>query len=86
MHEALKVDLSEDLLRLKCPQLLLIGDSGLIGKDSDYGSGWKKVKRVCPDVEMAIIPGAEGTYCVVTHPAEVAEEVIRFLSKRPIVG
>jgi pimeloyl-ACP methyl ester carboxylesterase len=86
MHEALKVDLSEDLLRLKGPQLLLIGDSGLIGKDSDYGSGWKEVKRVCPDAEMAIIPGAEGTYCVVTHPAEVAKEVIQFLSKHPIAG
>jgi hypothetical protein len=84
MHEALNVDLSEDLHRLKGPQLLLIGDSGLIGKDSDYGSGWKEVKRVCPDAETAIIPGAEGTYCVVTHPAEVAKEVIRFLSKHPM--
>ena len=86
MHVALQVDLTGDLPKLKGPQLLLVGDSGLIGKDSDYGSGWKEVKRLCPDVEMAIIPGAEGTYCVVTHPAEVAKEVIAFLSKHRIMG
>jgi hypothetical protein len=30
----------------------------------------------------AVIHGAEGTYCVVTHPAEVSKEVIRFLKKK----
>ncbi|MBW2030132.1 MAG: alpha/beta hydrolase [Deltaproteobacteria bacterium] len=78
MHAALDVDLTEDLQRIKAPQLILIGDRGSLSKDSDYGSGWKDVLRLCSDVELAVIHGAEGTYCVVTHPAEVAKEVIAF--------
>jgi len=81
MHEALKVDLSEDLKKIKAPQLLLVGDSGSLSKDSDYGSGWKDVLSLCPDAEVVIIRGAEGTYCVVTHPAEVSKAVIQFLNK-----
>jgi len=68
------------------PQLLVVGDSGIIGKDSDYGSGWKSVQDVCQDVELAAIPDAEGTYCVVTQPAIVAQEIIRFFDKHPIVS
>jgi pimeloyl-ACP methyl ester carboxylesterase len=86
MHEALEVDLSADLGGIDVPQLLVVGDSGIIGKDSDYGSGWKSVKDVCQDVELAVIPDAEGTYCVVTHPAIVAKEIIRFFDKHPIVS
>jgi pimeloyl-ACP methyl ester carboxylesterase len=84
MHEALDVDLTEELQKIRVPQLILIGDSGAIGKNSDYGSGWKEVQRLCHDVEVVVISGAEGTYCVVTHPAEVAKEVIPFLKKNRI--
>ena len=85
MHKAMEVDLSDDLLRIEAPQLILIGDSGSLSKDSDYASGWKGVQRVCPHVEEAVIAGAEGTYCVVTHPAEVAGKVVSFLKKNPII-
>jgi pimeloyl-ACP methyl ester carboxylesterase len=81
MHDALQVDLTDDLPKIRAPQLIIVGDSGPIGKDSDYGAGWKDVQRLCSDVDVAVIPGAEGTYCVVTHPAEVAKEVIGFLKK-----
>jgi pimeloyl-ACP methyl ester carboxylesterase len=81
MHEALKADLTEDLQKMKAPQLLLVGDSGSLGKDSDYGSGWRDVQRMCPDAEVAVINGAEGTYCVITHPAEVAKAVTGFLKR-----
>jgi pimeloyl-ACP methyl ester carboxylesterase len=84
MHEALKVDLTDDIAKIKAPQLLLIGDSGSLGKDSDYGSGWRDVQRLGSNVEVAVIHGAEGTYCVITHPAETAKEVIRFLKKNAI--
>ena len=83
MHAALEVDLSADLAKIKAPQLLLVGDSGSLSKDSDYGSGWKDVKKAGTNVEVAVIHGAEGTYCVITHPAEVSKAVIRFLSKKP---
>jgi hypothetical protein len=84
MHEALEVDLTDDLPKIKAPQLILVGDSGSLSKDSDYGSGWKDVKRLGSNVEVAVIRGAEGTYCVVTHPAEVSKEAISFLKKHPI--
>ena len=84
MHRAMDVDLTEDVKKIKAPQMLLVGDSGSLGKDSEYCAGWKAVKEFCPDAEVAVIVGAEGTYCVVTHPAEVSSEVIRFLKKHPI--
>ncbi len=80
MHDALDVDLSEDLSRIEAPQLLVVGDSGIIGKDSDYGSGWKDVEQAGKNVDVAVIPGAEGTYCVVTHPAVVSREIVRFFT------
>ncbi|MCK4986433.1 MAG: alpha/beta hydrolase, partial [Desulfobacterales bacterium] len=61
MHEALKVDLTDDLAKIKAPQLLLVGDSGSLGKDSDYGSGCRDVKKLFSNVEVAVIHGAEGT-------------------------
>jgi pimeloyl-ACP methyl ester carboxylesterase len=85
MHEALEIDLSSDLPEIQAPQLIVVGDSGIIGKDSDYGSGWKEVERVGKNVETTVIPGAEGTYCVVTHPALVANEIIKFFKKHPIL-
>lgn len=84
MHEALHIDLTQDLARISSPQLILVGDSGPIGKDSDYASGWKAVQKLSPDVEVEVLPGAEGTYCVITHPVEVSEKVVGFLRKHKI--
>jgi len=86
MHEALKVDLTRDLKEIKAPQMLLVGDRGPLSKDSDYGSGWKDVQNLCPHVEVAIINNAEGTYCVISHPAEVSRVVTAFLKRHPING
>ena len=81
MHKALDVDLTEDLRSIKSPQLILIGDRGPLGKDTDYASGWKEVQRLCPDVSLIVVKGAEGTFLPITHPAEVGKEVIGFLQK-----
>ena len=86
MHEALEVDLSDDLPRIGAPQMVLIGDTGSLSMDSDYGSGWKDVKRLCSQVEVKVIQGGEGTYCVVTHPGEVAEALIDFLKRHKMGG
>jgi pimeloyl-ACP methyl ester carboxylesterase len=86
MQAALDVDLSEDLPKIQAPQLIVIGDSGPLGRDSDFGSGWRAVQRRSRNVELAAIPKAEGTYCVVTHPARVAREIVRFLGKNRITA
>jgi len=84
MHDALDVDLTQDIPRIDAPQLLVVGDSGVIGKDTDYGSGWKAVEQNGKNVETAVIPGAEGTYCVVTHPAVVAGQIVPFFGKHAV--
>lgn len=84
MHEALKIDLTEDLRKIKSSQLLLLGDRGPMSKDSDYGSGWKEVQRLCPDIEVIIIPNSSGTVCVLEVPAKVSKTAIGFLQKHPI--
>lgn len=86
MHEALQIDLTEDLQKIKSPQLLLLGDRGPMSKESDYGSGWKEVQRLCRDVETVIIPNASGTVCVIEKPAGVSKVVIEFLNRHRIVG
>jgi pimeloyl-ACP methyl ester carboxylesterase len=86
MHQALDVDLTGDLSKIKAPQMILVGETGPLGKDTDYASGWREFKRFCPDTEFEVIRGSNGTFHVLTHPAEVAREVIRFLSKHPITG
>ncbi|MBW2637159.1 MAG: alpha/beta hydrolase [Deltaproteobacteria bacterium] len=84
MHDAFDADLSGDLPKIKAPQMILIGDTGSIGKESDYASSWKDVQKVCSNVEVSIVPGGEGTYCVVTHPEAVAEHLLRFLQEHRI--
>jgi pimeloyl-ACP methyl ester carboxylesterase len=86
MHEALHVDLTEDLRKIQAPQLLLVGDSGPLSKDSEYGSGWRELQSLCPDVEVAVIPDASGTYCVIEKPADVARHVAEFLNRHKISG
>jgi pimeloyl-ACP methyl ester carboxylesterase len=84
MHRALDVDLTEDLREIKTPQMILVGETGPLGKDTDYASGWREFKRFCPDTEFEVIRGSNGTFHVLTHPAEVARVVFGFLRKHGI--
>ena len=84
MHKALDVDLTEDLQKIKAPQMILVGETGPLGKDTDYASGWREFKRFCPDTELEVIRGSNGTFHVLTHPAEAANVVVSFLSKHQI--
>lgn len=81
MHKALDVDLTKELQRIKVPQMILVGEKGPLGKDTDYASGWREFKRFCPETEFEVKRGSNGTFLVLTHPAEVAKVVIDFLSK-----
>jgi len=80
MHDALDIDLAEDVRKIKAPQLIVVGGRGPLGKHSDYTSGLRDFQRWWPDVQVVVIGGAEGTFHVITHPEEVAREVIDFLN------
>ncbi len=84
MHQALDVNLTGDLPRIRAPQMILVGETGPLGKDTDYASGWREFKRFCPDTEFEVIRGSNGTFHVLTHPAEVTRVVTDFLKKHPI--
>jgi len=84
MREALQIDLTEDLLKVRAPQMILLGDTGPLGKDTDHAAGWKDVKKLCPDTEVAVVPNASGTVCVLEKPGEVARHVINFLTRHKI--
>ncbi len=84
MHQALDVDLTGDLPRIGAPQMVLVGETGPLGKDTDYASGWREFKRFCPDTEFEVIRGSNGTFHVLTHPAEVTRVVADFLKRHPI--
>jgi pimeloyl-ACP methyl ester carboxylesterase len=82
MHDALDVDLAEDVPKIKAPQLIVVGGSGPLGKDTDYASGLRDFQGWWPDVKVVVIGDAQGTFHVITHPQEVAKEVIPFLNER----
>jgi len=70
--------------KIKAPQLIVIGGGGPLGKDTDYASGSGGFQRLWPDIRVVVIGGAEGTFHVITHPEEVAREVIEFFKKHRI--
>ena len=83
MQEALHTaDLTQDVGRIKSTQLVLMGDSGPFG---EIGAElWEEITKLTPNAERKIIPGTQGTYCVIEKPGEVAQVVIDFLSRHKI--
>jgi pimeloyl-ACP methyl ester carboxylesterase len=84
MHQALDVDLTDDLRKIKVPQLILMGEKGPLGQDADYASGFKDLQRFSMHTETAVIKGSEGTFHVITHPKEVANAVLSFFKRHPL--
>jgi pimeloyl-ACP methyl ester carboxylesterase len=85
MHEALDVDLTEELDKITAPQLIMLGETGPLGNSTDYSSGTHFLQTVFPDIEVTTIPGTNGTFHVFTRPFECAETVIGFFSKHTVL-
>lgn len=79
MHEAIDVDLTEELPKIKAPQLIMVGEAGPLGKDSDYASGSREADRFGPKAEIVTIPDTNGTFHVLTRPFECSKKVLIFL-------
>ncbi len=82
MHVAIDVDLTEDLTKIKAPQLIMVGEVGPLGKDSDYASGSREMGRFGPLAEKVIIPDTNGTFHVLTRPFECSQKVLAFLKRK----
>jgi pimeloyl-ACP methyl ester carboxylesterase len=79
MHVAIDVDLTEDLENIQAPQLIMVGEVGPLGKDSDYASGSRESERFGPVTEKVVIPDTNGTFHVLTRPFECSQKVLAFL-------
>jgi pimeloyl-ACP methyl ester carboxylesterase len=82
MHVAIDVDLTEDLTRIKAQQLIMVGEVGPLGKDSDYASGSREAERFGSLAEKVVIPDTNGTFHVLTRPFECSQQVLAFLKRR----
>ena len=85
MHEALDVDFTAELDKISAPQLILLGETGPLGKSTDYASGTQFLQKVCPGIETTTIPGTNGTFHVFTRPFECAEAVMEFFTKHAVL-
>jgi len=81
MHCAIDVDLTEDLANIKVPQLILMGETGPLGKDTDYASGTNDLQEMLPNIEVVTISGTNGTFHVLTKPFECTKAVLDFFGK-----
>jgi 3-oxoadipate enol-lactonase len=80
----ISADLTEELRATRCPLLVMLGDSGRMGAGSGYAKGIDGMRELRPDLELAVIPGATGTYCMISHPEESARAAIDFLKRNPL--
>lgn len=81
MHAAIDVDLTDDLDKIRAPQLILLGESGPLGEKSDYASGTAELQKAWPGIDVLTIGGSNGTFHVFTRPFECAQAVLNFLGR-----
>ena len=82
----LAADLTEELRATRCPMLVMLGDTGPMGKDSGYAKGVAGMKELRPDLELAVIEGATGTYCMISHPEPSATAAVNFFARHPLAS
>ncbi len=72
-------DLTADIARIKVPTLLLIGESGNLGAETD---GLKALiaafMAAAPHADIVTIPRGGGTYCMIEEPEATAAAVINY--------
>ena len=51
---------------------------------SGYARGYEGMKELRPELELALIEGATGTYCMISHPKEAARKALEFFRRHPL--
>jgi pimeloyl-ACP methyl ester carboxylesterase len=77
-------DLTEELRATRAPMMVMLGDTGPMGRDSGYARGFEGMKAIRPDLELAVIQGATGTYCMIEEPEQAAAKAREFFNKHPL--
>ena len=74
-------DFSEQLHTIKCPTLVLMGDSGHLG----YGEAGNRALAeefiaLAPNASLKLIADGGGTYCMIETPEATAAAVVEFIN------
>jgi pimeloyl-ACP methyl ester carboxylesterase len=74
-------DLTSDVARIKCPTLVLMGDSGHLG----YGEAGNRALadefiELAANASLKLIPDGGGTYCMIETPETTAAAVVEFIN------
>ena len=80
----LSSDLTEELRMTTCPMMVMLGDVGPMGSKSGYARGYESMKQLRPNLDLAVIEGATGTYCMISHPEEATSKALEFFQRHPL--
>lgn len=87
LMEALSsIDTTDDVKRIQCPTLLLMGnESALNDDDSMESASFDRLINdflaLKPEAEVQAVKGAGSTYCMITNPEETCGLLIDYLKK-----
>jgi pimeloyl-ACP methyl ester carboxylesterase len=81
-----EVDLTGDVTRLQCPTLLLMGNDSIQNdrdfmKEVSFDYLTQAFMKLKPDAELATIPDAGSTYCMITSPKKCSDAALEFLAR-----
>ena len=75
-------DFSADVARIKCPALVLMGDSGHLGYQAPGNRALAdEFLALAPHAELKLIAAGGGTYCMIEQARASAQAVIEFISR-----
>ena len=78
------IDLTTELEKVQVPVMLLIGDSGMVGRRNPHVEELvKDFQEHCKQCQLVTIKDAGGTFCMYEKPEETAEAVKKFIKSVP---
>ena len=73
-------DFTTDVAKIKCPTLLLMGESGHLGYGEDGNRNLaNEFLALAPHASLKLIAEGGGTYCMIEEPQTTAQAIIDFI-------
>jgi pimeloyl-ACP methyl ester carboxylesterase len=79
-------DRRPDLPKIKCPTLLLMGDAGVAGNETNRREVTRIKETIPGGADTHFIEGCGGTYFMIEAPEQTAEALINWTKKHPVNG